>query len=213
MDFSKIAKPTFGRAAKDDTPPVFRGKALRRRQVMFREASELIAVLPAKGESVHAVMTGQYDLMLVLAAILGKIGIVCNHLRIATLSFNDRNTSEMANLLQTGKVQSITLLCSVFFRDHNQREFANAVKSAADFPERWRLAATRSHCKVICCDFGNQKLILDGSANLRTNSNWEQLAVIMDDDLHDWHSRWIDERVNHAAAVEKEKEREKTRGD
>ena len=32
-----------------------------------------------------------------------------------------------------------------------------------------------------------------GSANLRTNSNREQLTVIRDRSLHDWHAVWIDE--------------------
>jgi hypothetical protein len=36
---------------------------------------------------------------------------------------------------------------------------------------------------------------VEGSANLRTNANWEQLAVILDDGLHDWHAAWIDALV------------------
>ena len=39
-------------------------------------------------------------------------------------------------------------------------------------------------------------MVFEGSANLRTNGNREQLAVIRDRALHDWHATWIDELVN-----------------
>lgn len=69
------------------------------------------------------------------------------------------------------------------------------MQEATLYPGRWRLAAARSHAKVITADFGARKVVLEGSANLRTNGNCEQLTVIMDDDLSAWHSRWIDELV------------------
>jgi hypothetical protein len=39
------------------------------------------------------------------------------------------------------------------------------------------------------------KLTLEGSANLRTNSNREQFCLIHDPGLHDWHAAWIDSEV------------------
>jgi hypothetical protein len=40
-----------------------------------------------------------------------------------------------------------------------------------------------------------RRLVLEGSANLRTNSNQEQFCLIRDAGLHDWHARWIDALV------------------
>jgi hypothetical protein len=37
--------------------------------------------------------------------------------------------------------------------------------------------------------------VFEGSANLRTNNNTEQLTIIRDRAIHDWHAEWIDERV------------------
>jgi hypothetical protein len=115
------------------------------------------------------------------------------------LSFNTRNTSEIAHLLRTdpaGPVEAVTLLCSSFFRANNRTEYQDAIRTAAGFPGRWRLAAARSHAKVITADLvDGRKLTIEGSANLRTNSNREQLTVIMDEALHDWHAAWIDDLV------------------
>jgi hypothetical protein len=37
--------------------------------------------------------------------------------------------------------------------------------------------------------------VFEGSANLRTNKNREQLTAFRDRELHDWHAAWIDELV------------------
>jgi hypothetical protein len=39
------------------------------------------------------------------------------------------------------------------------------------------------------------RLVFEGSANLRTNKNIEQMTTINDADLHDWHAAWIDAKV------------------
>lgn len=199
--FARISRPTFGPSKQTGAPPPLKGKALRRRMVQFREAEGLLPYLPqSPGEATHAVMTGRYDLMVLLSAVLESRGVGCRHLRIATLSFNGRNVGELAHLLRTnppGPVEKVTLLCSSFFMEHNRAEFADAVRTAATFPGRWRLAAARSHAKVACMDFADgRKLVMEGSANLRGNGNAEQLTAMMDADLHDWHAQWISELVD-----------------
>jgi hypothetical protein len=218
LDFGKIPRPSFGtrQARKGDealgVPLPLRGKALRRRQVMAKEAAELLPHLPMKkGTATHCLLTGRADLMVVLAEALAhycglaqQAGSACRHLRIATLSFNDRNTSEMAALLQAGRVEKLTLLCSLFFRQHNAAEYAEAKRQAAQFPDRWSIAAARNHAKVVCMDLGGRKIVAEGSANLRSNGNSEQLSVIVDDQLHDWHAQWIDDMVSKHAREETE---------
>jgi hypothetical protein len=43
---------------------------------------------------------------------------------------------------------------------------------------------------------GGACLTLETSANLRTNSNQEQLTLVNDRPLCDWHGAWIDALVN-----------------
>jgi hypothetical protein len=180
---------------------------------MFREAKELLPYLPeAEGEATHAIMSGRYDLMVLLAAVLEFYASGCESLRIATLSYNDRNTLEMAELLRSGRVAALALLCSAFFKAHNPDQFAAAKREAAGFPGRWRLAAARNHCKVVLADFGQRRLVLEGSANLRTNGNLEQLLIVQDAELFSWHAGWIDELVSrYEAEAEDEPEPERER--
>jgi hypothetical protein len=147
---------------------LIRPQSENRRLAALREAGDVLTVLPRLGESLHAIMTGRYDLTDLLDVILAQVGTVA-HLRIATLSFNARNVQRLTAWIEAGAVEKLTLLCSRFFVEHNPEIFDQLREVLA---EPHRLAASRNHCKVVCFHFRNgAKLALEGSANLRTNSN------------------------------------------
>ena len=134
-------------------------------------------------------MTGRYDLTVLLTLILERAPTSCDHLRIATLSLKEHNLYEPYRLLDAGKVGRLTLLVSEFFREHHAAVCATLIGELAARSPVHRFAAARSHAKVICMDFrAGGKMILEGSANLRTNSNWEQFALLNHASLHDWHA-------------------------
>jgi hypothetical protein len=170
----------------------------------------LLPDLPGPGESVHALMTGTFVLSQVITSVVRRLP-ECRHLRVATLCYNKRNAAELLGLLEARPMLGLTLLVSAFFRGHNKELHEWFARELAPLPLA-RLAAARSHCKVVCFDLGPKDgLVFEGSANLRTNGNREQLTVIRDRGLHDWHAAWIDEMVN-ADGQEKESEAEVERG-
>jgi hypothetical protein len=180
--------PFAARPAGQAAP--LRRRADSRRFAMLAAADEVLGVLPGPGESVHALMTGYYDLMHAVVRLLDRLG-PCPALRIATLSYNARNLAELMRLVESGKVGTVSLLCSAFFKDHNKELFARTREALAR--TGGKVAAARSHAKVVCFSYpAGDKLVFEGSANLRTNRNREQLAIVRDDALHDWQCRWID---------------------
>ena len=188
-------RPLFGRRPQAESfPTPIIGEATERRTAQLAEAAEILDVLPDEGETLHALMTGRYDLMHTVVALIGKSG-VCPEVRIATLSNNAKNLAERGALLDAGTVGRMTLLCSSFYRDHNKQLWRETLEQ---FRARGqRAAAARSHCKVVtlaCTD--GRRFSLEGSANLRTNSNREQFALTQDATIHDWHAAWIDELVS-----------------
>ena len=181
------------RSAQDCPAPIA-SRAAARRTAALREAADVLAVLPGPGETLHAVMTGRYDLMQLLAALIGQLGR-CEIARYATLSYNRKNLAEIIRLFDSGAVGKMTLLCSAFFRDHNKDLWTETL---AEFRNRGqRAAASRSHCKVatLACADG-RKFVLEGSANLRTNSNKEQFCLTHDAAVSDWYGAWIDAEVS-----------------
>jgi hypothetical protein len=194
-------RPTFTRRpAGDGLPAPHTTKVAARRTAQLAAAADALAVLPAAGEAVHGLMTGRYDLMHLLVCLIDRLGTV-ETLRIATLSYNGRNLSEMLGLLDGGKVKTLTLLCSAFFRDHNGGLWDETLEEFRDRGQR--TAAARSHAKVVTFAFvSGQRLTVEGSANLRSNGNREQLLLADGASLHDWHAGWIDALVIEHAGDE-----------
>jgi hypothetical protein len=184
----------FGRRpAGDGLPPPHVDRAAVRRTAQLAEADDALTALPGPGEAVHALLTGRFDLMHVLVRLIDRLGAV-DALRVATLSYNARNLAEMAALLDSGRVQTLTLLCSSFFARHNTALWE---ETQEEFRGRGqRAAAARSHAKVVTFAFASgRRLSLEGSANLRSNGNREQLLLADGAGLHDWHASWIDALV------------------
>lgn len=208
MSFGSIPRPAFGRAAQHlaaETPaPRKVTKADMRYMRAAKLAAELLPELPAKNETVHALMLGTFDLCQVIGA-TAKLLPDLRHLRIATLCFSKRNVRLLEGLLESrGCV--LTLLASKFFRAHNKEGY-DASKTALEAFPNTRLAVAKNHCKVVCFDFGKRDgLVFEGSANLRANDSLEQLTVIRNRALHDWHANWIDEFVSKDNGENNEKE-------
>ena len=203
VDFGQVPRPAFGRAAQHTaTPPPCRTKAEARYQRAAKTAAEMLLELPLIGEAIHCLMLGSFDWCQVIAATL-KLAPHCRHLRIATLCFSKRNAAEMLGFLETYPMLRLTMLVSTFFKGHNEELFERFAEELKDHSDRAKMTAARTHAKVATFDLADgDGLTFEGSANLRTNRNREQLAVIRDRQLHDWHAGWLDQSVKHAAHEE-----------
>jgi hypothetical protein len=194
-----IRKVRFGRPAGGDEAEGLPRPALvklqARRAAGIREAAETLAHLPGPGESLHALCTARMDLTDVINALLERFGR-CEQLHIATLGYNARNLRTMLGWLDSGAVGELTLLASIFFRSHNGELWERTLD---EFRERkQRAACSHCHAKVVALTFlSGERFIIEGSANLCGNgSAREQFALIHDDGLCSWHSRWIAEMVS-----------------
>jgi hypothetical protein len=179
--------------ANDAPEPLLRRADQARRFAALREADAILSHIPGPGETLHAIMTGRYDLADLIGVLIDKLGRI-EHLRIATLAFSARNVASLKNWIEGGSVARLSMLCSDFFQKHNTDTFEDLRSFLAERAGH-RMAASRSHCKVIGFQFSDSRFILEGSANLRTNSNWEQFALFRDDALHDFHAQWIDAQI------------------
>jgi hypothetical protein len=197
-DFAAVRPVPFAALATGPAGPkvhpggrrAFLARAHRRRFAALKAAGEALDVLPAEGESLHAIMTGLYDLLHLLIVLLGRFASPCATMRVGTLSLSRRNVQEMAALLDDGKVRRLDLLTSDFFRKHDDDIFAELVQ---EFHARGqRVAAARSHAKVVTMALEDgRRYVLEGSANLRTNHNAEQFALARDPDLHGFYDAWL----------------------
>jgi hypothetical protein len=174
-------------------------RASLRRKAQLRKAADVIPNLRGPGESLHTLLTGFFDFALVLTCVGRCRPVPCEHARIATLSFGPKNTQEIARWLDERLVARVTLLCADFMAKACPEVYQGAVKELVE--QRGQVVGSaRCHAKVVTLAFADGlRLVFEGSANLRTNRNMENLAVVNDPGLHDWHAAWIDQKVREHA--------------
>jgi hypothetical protein len=132
----------------------------------------------------HTLLTGYFDFALVLTCVLRSRPVPCEHARIATLSFGGRNVQEMSTWLDERLVARLTLLCSDFMEKSCPKEYRAAVAELVE-QRGQTVGSARCHAKVCCPSFADGvRLAFEGSANLRTCRNVENLTVTHDDALH-----------------------------
>src|SRR5436305_974466 len=103
MKFS-ARQPLFGRPSQVETfPSPIIEKSKRHRTAQLAEAVAVLTILPGEGETLHALMTGRYDLMTLIVGLIGKLG-GCTEIRIATLSYNARNLADALDLFDSRAV-------------------------------------------------------------------------------------------------------------
>jgi hypothetical protein len=172
----------------------FLSRIHKRRFQSLHAAAGAVEIIPSEGEAVHVVMSGSYDLQLVLIVLLDRLGSPCETMRVATLSLSRRNVQEMAELLDSGKVKRLEILTSDFFAKHDIDIFAELVQELHIRGQR--VAAARSHCKIVTMALEDgRRYTLEGSPNLRTNKNMEQFALTCNRELHSHYDRFLDALV------------------
>lgn len=201
VQFGRPANPGGGNDPDEDLeglPTPARIRTAARRQACLAKAAQIVQHLPGPGESLHALTTSRMDLTDVATAILDSHGGAHN-IRVATLGYNARNLHTILAWLDAGKVGTLTLLASNFFRSHNGDLWGETLHELK--ARGCRAACANSHAKVLTLETRcGHFLTFEGSANLCGNgSGREQFALINDRDLHDWHATWIAECVerNH----------------
>ena len=155
-------------------------------------AACIVANLPAgPGDRTHCVLRGDFVLCDMIPQVIAASGGECDHLRIATLGMSVANADTLACLVERGAVRKLTVVVSHYFQQVDKTTTFRTVSER--LAGKARLAVTRSHAKVILIPTLRDAYVFEGSANLRSSDNLEQMLVVNDRETHDFHAAWIDQ--------------------
>lgn len=143
----------------------------------------------------HAVLRGDFVLCDLIPAIVNDRG-ACPSVHIATLGLSKGNAETLAELHADGRIGPVTVLCSNYFQQVDKLTTFREVEAVIS--RIGRLVVARNHAKVICLPTADGAFVIEGSANLRSSDNLEQIAIFNDPELLAWHVSWI-ERLTTAA--------------
>lgn len=154
-------------------------------------AEAILAHLPAEPDDrTHCLLRGDFVLCDMIPAILRVRG-PCPHLRIATLGLSVANADTLACLVERSTVAALTLVVSHYFQQVDKTTVFRAV--AARLAGLACITVTRSHAKVICLPTSaGDHFVIEGSANLRSSDNTEQMLITNDPATHAFHAAWLD---------------------
>lgn len=147
--------------------------------------------LPGSGDRTHCVLRGDFVLCDLIPAIIEARGR-CPVLRVATLGLSAANADALACLVERGRIGRLTVVVSHYFAQVDKATVFRAVQARLEGVGR--LAVTRSHAKVICLPTERgDSFTIEGSANLRSSDNLEQMLILNDAATLAFHEAWIDE--------------------
>jgi len=108
-------------------------------------------------------------------------------LTISTLSMNENNIDSLANVMNGGYCDKLNLLISTYFYSHEKHNLVPYLYQELDKDNRFQLVVCRSHCKIALIElYSGEKIVIHGSANLRSSGNVEQLMIEESPDLYDF---------------------------
>ena len=170
-----------------------------RRFVRLEQAAAAVRALsplPVPGESLHGVTDGTYSGWSLATACIQLLAEPVAEMIVATLGFNRPNCSDLCEAIDAGKVRSVLLLVSDYFRSSDRTVFADCRRELEARGQR--VAIARSHAKLILLRTAGRSIVCETSANLRGSTNYEQFTLCDDAALFDFHRRWILELVGAA---------------
>lgn len=123
---------------------------------------------------------------------------------ISTLSMSMNNIDSLDNLLKWGYVDEMDLIVSDYFFAHERHMLIKEIYEKLDKGDRFQLAVAGTHTKIILIQTHcGKKIVVHGSANLRSSSNIEQFVIEENPILYDFNEEYMSKIVEIYKTINK----------
>jgi hypothetical protein len=167
-----------------------------------REMARDIKLVP--GEQIHCLVGGNFVFGDLFEALLTEKNVVARSMHVATLSLSQNNIDSFRTLLDAGLVESLSVVVSNYFYSHERKTLIPYMMQELDSGDRFELSVLRNHTKIVLMDIGNIRLVMTGSANLRSSRSVEQFALQESRELYDFYREWFDNAARDYSIINRE---------
>lgn len=187
-------------------------KDLSSKKIKYANAQNLAKDIKLDfGFRYDCILAGNFIFGDFIEAFLVEHNVKCLHMVISTLSLDQNNVDSLYNLLDGKYIDKLDLIISDYFYAHERRSLIPYLIDKLDIDNRFQLAVAGSHTKICLIEtFGGRKIIISGSANLRSSSNIEQIAIEENPDLHEFHFDYHNQIIEKYKLINKSIERHKS---
>lgn len=155
------------------------------------------------GEQLHGIVDGSFIFGDFIEALIMEKDVVCHEMHLSTLSMSQNNIDSLVNLFQAKRLDSLTLLLSNYFYSHEKFRLVKYLHGELA-RYKYNLMIRRSHTKICLMSVNNIKLVLSGSANLRSSNCIEQIILQESPELYAFYREWFEQQNDYMVVREGE---------
>lgn len=159
---------------------------------------------PPKGSRFFVLLNGNFIFGDFIEALIAENSWGVEDLTISTLSMSEENVDSLHNLIDGGFVKQMSLIVSDYFFSTERGGLVPYIYERLDINDAFQLAVASVHTKIcLIRTTGGNKIVIHGSANLRTSSNIEQIMIENNDSLYDFNHEVHHSIINRYATINK----------
>ena len=188
------------RYIKPEVHPVKKG------YILYSNARKLAKELRLNpGERFDAFVGGDFIFGDFIEAYIVEHNAKCGKMTISTLSLSQENVDSLRTLLEKGYVDSLNLLVSVYFYSHEAHALIPYIYDRLD-DSAWNfnLSVAAIHTKTAQFEtLGGRKIVIHGSANLRSSGNIEQFTIEENPELYNFYDEHLTRIAERYSTINK----------
>lgn len=157
-----------------------------------------------KGQRADVIVGGNFILGDFIEAYITTHAAFCRKMTISTLSLSQENVDSLRNLLEAGYLQQLDLIISLYFYGHEAHQLVPYIYQELDRENKFQLAVAGVHTKIAQFEtLGGRKIVMHGSANLRSSANVEQFCIEENAELYDFYDNIFENIVEKYKTINK----------
>lgn len=205
-DFAGLDVAAPGDPLAENRYIIPRAYTLNPRHIIYDNAQKLASETDlTRAQRYDVIIGGTFIFGDFIEAFLTRWNVRAERLIINTLSLSQENVDSLANLQGAGYIGDLELVISDYFFAH-ERHRTGLVPYIYDRLDdgRFQMAVCHTHMKTVCLlTERGTKIVIHGSANLRSSGNIEQFTLERTPDLYDFYTRTTDLIAQRYATINK----------
>lgn len=156
------------------------------------------------GGRFNAIVSGAFIFGDFIEAFVTEHNIKIPKMTITTLSMSQDNVDSLANLMDGGYIDELNLIISHYFFANERQGLIPYIYQQLDKGDRFQLAVAGTHTKTVTFEtLGGKKVVMHGSANLRSSANLEQFTIEDNAELYDFYNEFQDRILDRYKTIKK----------
>lgn len=156
------------------------------------------------GERFDAFVSGSFIFGDFIEAYLTTQNACAKKMTISTLSMSQNNVDSLHTLMEKGYIEELNLIISVYFWGNERSSLIPYIYKQLDIGDRFQLAVAGVHTKTVHFEtLGGRKIIMHGSANLRSSGNIEQFTMEENPEFYEFYDDHFNRIIDKYATIRK----------